>query len=652
MGEARGVKLEFTPPDGHEKVAERNVRTIKEHVYASILSLGHAIDDVMLEGIVRDTVTMLNYLPTAEVDRSAPRTRLDGERLNFQRWSRSSAGQVGEFEIPYPERAPGTRKELGYILCHQGDNAIVRLLPSGKRTVVRSAHFTALEKTPGIIKLIEEGISAGQKQRYNDLLADIAEHYAHIPSPTPDVQVSPIAPPKVDESGPHVRQDFAESINFLASPPAPKLPAPEPPHEEPPVPETSNITATHVLLMGDAPHDLAVAPRVIQEEEPVPNTPQLPADAIAPTLRRSQRACAHKPAGFYAQSTGAESVQDYIACHMSAAECSKLYGKEAQEAAGAEEVMNIIGREALIPRDYRSLSQEELSRVLSSFIFYKAKDLLPSEAIESESQKQPWTTVQSKRDKKLQKKKKYKIKGRWVGGGHRQKRDEALRDRVAPTARSTTHSIVFATAAKEKRPLHVDDIPSAYLQAKHIPADGRTTFIRADKETTAIIVRVYPDLVNYVTPNGTMILEVAKALYDLVESAWLWYQELSATLETMGYHVSEADRGLFVKKTLNGRSVVASNIVSVHVDDLISAASPNAEGERLSKEFWDPQGGQDGNLPYARQPAVVQARRRTSQRVETRTLPICSTEGRLCQGRETRHRLCCGLPTATANLSH
>ena len=55
----------------------------------------------------------------------------------------------------------------------------------------------------------------------------------------------------------------------------------------------------------------------------------------------------------------------------------------------------------------------------------------------------------------------------------------------------------------------------------------------------------------------------------------------------MGYHVSEADRGLFVKKTLKGSSVVASNIVSVHVDDLISAASPNAEGERLSKEFWD-----------------------------------------------------------------
>lgn len=81
-----GVKMDFTPPEGHEKVAERNVRTIKEHVYASVLGLGHPIDDAMLEGLVRDTVTVLNFLPLAEVDRSSPRTIIDGERLNYGRW--------------------------------------------------------------------------------------------------------------------------------------------------------------------------------------------------------------------------------------------------------------------------------------------------------------------------------------------------------------------------------------------------------------------------------------------------------------------------------------------------------------------------------------------------------------------------------------
>ena len=116
------------------------------------------MDDVILEGIVRDTVTLLNFMPSAEVDQSSPRTIIDGERLNYQRWCRFSAGQVGEFEIPYPDRNSGARRELGYILCHQGDNAVVRLLPTGRRTEVRSAHFTPLEKSPAIIKLIEDGI--------------------------------------------------------------------------------------------------------------------------------------------------------------------------------------------------------------------------------------------------------------------------------------------------------------------------------------------------------------------------------------------------------------------------------------------------------------------------------------------------------------
>lgn len=53
------------------------------------------------------------------------------------------------------------------------------------------------------------------------------------------------------------------------------------------------------------------------------------------------------------------------------------------------------------------------------------------------------------------------------------------------------------------------------------------------------------------------------------------------------YTLADADRGLLDKKFLKGR-VVASNIVSAHVDDLISAASPNVQGTALSMEFWKP----------------------------------------------------------------
>ena len=565
-----GVRMDFTPPDGHEKVAERNVRTIKEHVYASVLQLGHVIDDVMLEGIVRDTVTLLNFLPTANVDKSSPRTILDGERLNFQRWSRFSAGQVGEFEVPYPDKSSGARKELGYILCHQGDNAVVRLLPSGRRAVVRSAHFTPLDKSPAIVKLIEDGISEAQRARFNDLLAEIAEHRGvDVSSVGPHAPLPVTSPEQHSESrteDPANMEDQRtppdDDFNFFGSPPA----------------EDTNSAKDSTLDVEPVrDHDTDVDSQTIRVTSPPPSSPP---------LRRSQRAAARKPAGFYAEGTTAESVRDYIACHMSARECAETYGKEVQEAAGAEEVINIIGRDAALPRDFRHLTPEELESILPSFLFYKGKDLLPSETNQDNTSNKTWTTILSKRNQKILKKW-VKVKGRWVGGGHKQKKHQALQDRVAPTARATTHAIVLAIAAKEKRPLRVGDIPSAYLQAKHEPADGKPTFIRADKETTRIIVKVYPDLANYVMPNGTMILEVAKALYGLVESAWLWYRELAKTLSDIGYTVTEADRGLFVKKIMEGDKIVASNIVSVHVDDLISAASPNAHGTALSNEFWN-----------------------------------------------------------------
>ena len=303
-----GVKLDFTPPEGHEKVAERSVRTVKEHVFASILQLGHAIDDAMLEGIVRDTTTLLNFLPTAEVDRSSPRTIIDGERLNYRRWSRFAAGQVGEFEIPYPDKAMGSRKELGYILCHQGDNAVVRLLPSGRKAVIRGAHFTLLQKSPAIIKLIEDSISTAQKEKFNELLGEIEDHYGRSDSlagdtPLPTVPLATPSPPSDDTvrtMEDQTEEATEEPINFFGTPD---------PTEHPPEPAAE---------LEDSP---------VTQDTTTQQAPELPVTSTLPPLRRSQRASARKPPGFYAEATRAESVRDYMVCHMSAQECAAIYGK-------------------------------------------------------------------------------------------------------------------------------------------------------------------------------------------------------------------------------------------------------------------------------------------------------------------------------------
>ena len=145
----------------------------------------------------------------------------------------------------------------------------------------------------------------------------------------------------------------------------------------------------------------------------------------------------------------------------------------------------------------------------------------------------------------------------------------------------------MAIAAFEGRRFRVGDIPSAYLQADHVPSNGKPVYIVADRYTTSLIVEAMPEYKRMVRPCGTMILLVNKAMYGLVESAWLWYKELERHLNSIGYTPCSYDRGLFFKKVFRNGKCIASNIASVHVDDIASAASPTPEGAALEKEFWD-----------------------------------------------------------------
>ena len=495
--------------------------------------------------------------------------------------------------MPYAkEKGKGTRKEIGYVLCHQGDNPVVRLLPEGRRVVIRSGHVNVLEKSPAIVKLIEDGITGAKRQRFNDLISEIQDFYdseeepqqvpvrSYLLDPVPTDKTETTAQPAQDEHAEDPTHHSSNDIQLIE----PQIPHPDALESTAPAEE---LTRNNTDIPESMPHEQSLA------------EPQGP--------RRSTRSGAQKPAGFYSKLNKGENVADYTACHMRAHECSTLYGAQETERAGATEVINMIKvRGAAEPVDYRKLSHRVISEALPSFLFFKAKDILPGENHETEDETHSdlkdedeeasvasttkWTKVRSKRAKRKRgskkKRRKENLRGRWVGGGNKQEKGEVLAERVAPTARGTTHSLIMGIAAFEGRKLRVGDIPSAYLQADHVPANGRTVYIVADRYVTGLIVKHLPEYRGFTRPNGTMILKVKKAMYGLVESAWLWYEEFKKQLISIGYNVSLNDRGLFYKKIMRNGACVASNLASVHVDDIISAASPNKEGEALDREFW------------------------------------------------------------------
>ena len=58
--------------------------------------------------------------------------------------------------------------------------------------------------------------------------------------------------------------------------------------------------------------------------------------------------------------------------------------------------------------------------------------------------------------------------------------------------------------------MRVGDIPSAYLQADHVPSNGRPVYIIADRHTTDLIIKAMPEHTDLARRNGTMVLQIKK----------------------------------------------------------------------------------------------------------------------------------------------
>jgi hypothetical protein len=170
-----------------------------------------------------------------------------------------------------------------------------------------------------------------------------------------------------------------------------------------------------------------------------------------------------------------------------------------------------------------------------------------------------------------------KLKSRLVAGGHRQ--DTSLYDDVSsPTVNLTTLYTILAIAAHEGHSLTAIDIKGAYLNASLKTVE---VHMKIPAYLARLFVPVYMQLKNrdvsdFIEKDGSLIVKIKKALYGLVESARLWYDHLCATLLSIGYKVSQFDRGLFHKDTDTGKSLIC-----LHVDDVLQSTNSTALNEEL-----------------------------------------------------------------------
>ena len=117
-------------------------------------------------------------------------------------------------------------------------------------------------------------------------------------------------------------------------------------------------------------------------------------------------------------------------------------------------------------------------------------------------------------------------------------------------------------AAYENRNAAVVDIGGAYLNADM--STGVDVYMRLDPTMSKMMITLDQSYKEFADKKGCIVVKLDKALYGCVESAALWYENLSATLKDLGYVRNDYELCVF-NKVCDGTQCTAA----VHVDDLI-----------------------------------------------------------------------------------
>jgi hypothetical protein len=145
------------------------------------------------------------------------------------------------------------------------------------------------------------------------------------------------------------------------------------------------------------------------------------------------------------------------------------------------------------------------------------------------------------------------IKGRSCADGSKQRKylkpEESTYSPTCSTEALITTLVVDAT---EKRDVAICDIPGAYLQTELPPEKEIHMRLRGQfVDIMCEVNPVYKKFVTYEHGKKVLYVRVLRAIYGCIESALLWYNLYSKTLENLGFVINPYDRCV-ANKIING----------------------------------------------------------------------------------------------------
>jgi hypothetical protein len=552
--------------------AERKIQTIKNRVRSVVMSLPFPLSRVMMVFCVLWCVSKLNLIPTGVNGTKLSSTELlKGRKTDALRDLRYKFGDLVESPVKNNDNDVNhSRTDTCIVVAStgsiHGDHKLFK--PFSNSFITRPVTSVSLPMTTAVIQRMTElwlndgdrdltkmrqepRFAIGRPDRAVVFAADDVDDDARtaalhvdvrLPAPVPDES------PLFNSMPLMTNADGEPSIRLTPVPDSPHLS--HVPGDPPLIPPAINSDAASPVtelrgVLADRPDD--ITPR---DESADLSDHAITNDAVSHPLVDP-----HDVTTTVLPSFGTQSLPDIAAsryglrsnrsdwrnrCFLSSQYSRKqaeLKFGELAVHAKMKELLQMRDLDVMYPVNFPSLRREQRRNIIRSHMIFQPKY-------------DPHTGAF------------IKLKARFVADGSTQDKtvyDES--DISSPTV--TTHAVFInaAIAAKERRIVKVVDLPGAYL---HADMSGEEVLMHIHKEDAQILIMLVPSYEQYRRTDGSMVVRLTKALYGCIESARLWYREISSALKSIGFIPNVKDVCVF-NKVVNGVQCT----ITLHVDDLM-----------------------------------------------------------------------------------
>jgi hypothetical protein len=531
------IRLYLAPPGHHEKIAERNIRTLKDHIDALQIRIksqyGYELPRQCDVNVVHHVISCHNDLPNSKLPTYSPRKLLYGDNSYEADDYNVVFGEI--YSLKEPDNSTHTEKARVGIILNRDISArgtyFVFMLDTGKivpREIPIKGGATKLKVTDEIKESIQKwqdnyinygvvevppppeadaNISNDTVLRYTGP-AEVAVNtkwvVERLPSVTDDTQA---IKPSSEQKASYIMQALNRNMSMRIYCHNDK-PADEVKYSLSILKERYKCTTTkeHIQAVAEATKDL-----------------ELITDEDYNSLQNTR---------MYTSATSPSVSLSVVSNNIS---FSKLIKQEQGLKAAQEELQQVCEEQVWEPVNIADIPHEERT-IYPSHVFGKIKTSLEGDQ---------------------------KYKARIVFDGSKQPSPEHHHINASPTVDITSVMTLISIAAATDANIFAMDVKGAFLKVTRKP-DDTPIYMRIAPEVAEILTNIRPEYTAYVNKNGCIYVRIKKAIYGMVESPKLFYDDIAINLRRNGYIQLHADKCVFKKEDKNGTTFLA-----IWVDDIL-----------------------------------------------------------------------------------